>query len=79
MEGKLIHCVLTQYLPGAEVLLGLAVVIFLAAYGALKEPKTRKPPLPPGPAPEPLLGHYRVVPEDAAFQRYAEWAADFST
>lgn len=39
----------------------------------------RGAPLPPGPPGEPLLGHYRVVPTDAAFKKYAEWAKQYST
>jgi hypothetical protein len=69
----------TLSLPGSVVIPGLAVVIFLAVYRALRAPKTRNPPLPPSPAPEPFLGHYRIVPQDAAFKRYAEWGAELST
>lgn len=34
-------------------------------------------PLPPGPPLEFLLGHYRIVPEDAAFKTYADWAKQY--
>jgi hypothetical protein len=60
-------------------ILGLFVVIFLAAYRTLclvREKRIR--PLPPGPPAEFLLGHCRAVPEDAAFRRYAEWADEYS-
>ncbi len=61
--------------------LWLIFAVFLTgvtAYRMIRTPQRSKPPLPPGPTPEPLLGHYRVVPEDAAFKRYAEWAKEYS-
>ncbi|KAK4157185.1 hypothetical protein C8A00DRAFT_11913 [Chaetomidium leptoderma] len=61
------------------VILGLAVVILLAAYRTLGASTRGKPRLPPGPAPELLLGHYRLVPEDAAFKQYAEWAKEYKS
>ena len=64
---------------GTVAILGLTVAVFLAAYRMLRMPWRGKPPLPPGPPPEPILGHYRVVPEDAAFKQYAEWAKEYST
>ncbi|KAK4202012.1 cytochrome P450 [Triangularia verruculosa] len=38
-----------------------------------------RPPLPPGPPGEVLLGHYRLVPEDAAFKKYAAWATQYNS
>ena len=35
-------------------------------------------PLPPGPPGEFILGHYRVVPVDAAFKQYAKWGKQYS-
>jgi hypothetical protein len=61
------------------VVLGLTAIILLAAYRTLRGRKRGNPPLPPGPPPEPLLGHYRSVPEDAAFKQYDEWAKEYST
>jgi hypothetical protein len=60
-------------------MLGLTVAVFLAAYCVLRARKRDIPPLPPGPPSELLLGHYRVVPEDATFKQYAEWAKEYST
>ncbi|KAM7204731.1 cytochrome P450 1A2 [Naviculisporaceae sp. PSN 640] len=37
----------------------------------------RKLPLPPGPPSRFLLGHYGVVPEDAAFKAYAQWSKEY--
>ena len=34
--------------------------------------------LPPGPPREFLLGHYRVVPVDAAFKQYEKWGKEYS-
>ncbi|KAK4031782.1 hypothetical protein C8A01DRAFT_21053 [Parachaetomium inaequale] len=65
--------------PSTVVILGLTVAIFLAAYRLLLARKRDIAPLPPGPPSEPLLGHYRVVPEDAAFKRYAEWAKEYKS
>lgn len=67
------------YLPTTAAIIGLIAVIFLAAYRTFRGPKRGNPLLPPGPPPEPLLGHYRIVPEDAAFKKYAEWADEYST
>ncbi|KAL2172494.1 hypothetical protein VTG60DRAFT_5248 [Thermothelomyces hinnuleus] len=59
--------------------LGLAAIVFLALGRILWPPKKGTPPLPPSPPSEPLLGHYRIVPDDAAFKRYAEWAKEYKT
>ena len=40
--------------------------------------RRRSVPLPPGPPGEFLLGHYRAVPDDAPFKRYAEWGKEYS-
>ena len=69
----------TLGLSRIAVVLGLAAVILLAAYRTFRERKRGNPPLPPGPPPEPLLGHCRIVPEDAAFKQYDEWAREYST
>ena len=61
---------------GTIVIAGLTIITF-AAYHALWARKRGMPPLPPGPPPEPLLGHYRIVPQDAAFKRYAEWGKEY--
>ncbi len=70
-----------QSFDGAVALLGLLATILLAAYrkllGWLSKGSTY-PPLPPGPPPEPILGHYRMVPEDAAFKQYAKWSKEYS-
>ncbi|KAK0652564.1 cytochrome P450 [Cercophora newfieldiana] len=36
-------------------------------------------PLPPSPPGEFLLGHYRAVPIDAPFKRYAEWGEEYNS
>lgn len=64
---------------GTVAILGLTVALLLTAYRMLRAPGKSKLPLPPGPPSEPILGHYRVVPEDAAFKQYAEWAKEYST
>ncbi|KAK0629570.1 putative O-methylsterigmatocystin oxidoreductase [Bombardia bombarda] len=57
-----------------------AVATLLAIYRAFRRAKqTKRFPLPPGPPGEFLLGHYRTVPEDAAFMKYAEWAKEYQT
>lgn len=66
-------------LSGKIAILGLAVAIVLTAHRVLHARGKDEPPLPPGPAPEPLLGHYRIVPEDAAFKQYAGWSKEYST
>ncbi|KAK4646069.1 hypothetical protein QC761_0038990 [Podospora bellae-mahoneyi] len=38
-----------------------------------------RPPLPTSPPGEFLLGHYRLVPEDAAFKKYAEWSKEYNS
>ncbi len=43
-----------------------------------KAARARRYPLPPGPPGELLLGHYRVVPDDAPFLKYAQWAREYS-
>ncbi|KAL2132834.1 hypothetical protein VTI74DRAFT_3233 [Chaetomium olivicolor] len=37
------------------------------------------PPLPPGPPAETFFGHYRIVPEEAAFKQYAEWTKEYNS
>lgn len=60
-------------------MLELLLLIVLVAYRALcLIRKKDAPPLPPGPPAEPLLGHYRIVPQDAAFKQYAQWAKEYS-
>jgi hypothetical protein len=41
--------------------------------------KTHRPPLPPSPPGELFFGHYRVVPTEAPFKKYAEWGKQYST
>ncbi|KAK3370611.1 putative O-methylsterigmatocystin oxidoreductase [Podospora didyma] len=67
----------------ASWILGAAVVVTFA-YCAICLVKRvagtpGNPPLPPGPPGEFLLGHYRVVPLDAPFRKYAEWAKEYNT
>lgn len=57
--------------------LGLAAIVLFGVYRALWSRNRGNPPLPPGPPSEPLLGHYRIVPQDAAFRRYAHWAKEY--
>ena len=64
----------------SNTFVGLVVlaVVALAYYRAYRGISTRKRlPLPPGPPSEFLLGHYRVVPEDAAFKAYAAWSKQY--
>jgi hypothetical protein len=71
---------ITISIPGPPVALGAAIVIIIAAYTTISLVKKRgRLRLPPGPPSEPLLGHYRVVPLDAAFKQYNEWAKEYST
>lgn len=66
-------------LSSHSAVLGLAVVFLSAAYRILCQVRDRgRPPLPPSPPPEFLLGHYRTVPEDAAFKWYDERAKEYS-
>ncbi|KAK4173810.1 cytochrome P450 [Triangularia setosa] len=71
----------------SQILKDLAIqhITIVLAFGILTyqtvqflRAKTR-PLLPPGPPGEFLLGHYRVVPEDAAFKKYAEWAKQYES
>ncbi|KAH6626478.1 cytochrome P450 [Chaetomium sp. MPI-SDFR-AT-0129] len=59
--------------------LGLAAIVLFSVYRALWSRNAGNPPLPPGPPSEPLVGHYRIVPQDAAFRRYADWAKEYDT
>ncbi|KAK0618977.1 cytochrome P450 [Immersiella caudata] len=63
-------------------LLGLALAVagyclvgLVVLFGKKKTPA----PLPPSPPGEFLLGHYRVVPVDAPFKRYAEWGIEYNS
>ena len=59
--------------------LGLAASI-LALYQLFRllfPDKRTRLPLPPSPPREWLLGHYRSVPMDAAFKKYAQWAEEY--
>ncbi|KAL2146556.1 hypothetical protein VTI28DRAFT_3447 [Corynascus sepedonium] len=66
-------------LTSCVAVLGLTVVIYIVVSRTLCAQKTKAYSLPPGPPSEPLLGHYRVIPNDAAFKRYAEWAKEYKT
>ncbi|KAK4185184.1 cytochrome P450 1A2 [Podospora australis] len=59
----------------------LCVLIFcLLTFRAVRFRQIRSGPrLPPGPKADFLLGHYRAVPEVAAFKKYAEWAKEFDS
>ncbi|TLD05852.1 uncharacterized protein PgNI_08098, partial [Pyricularia grisea] len=68
------------------VLLGLilvcklaSVVPFLRLGGWLSFVRRRKLPLPPGPPRSFFLGHYRTVPFDAPFKKYAEWGKQYQS
>ncbi|KAK0727740.1 cytochrome P450 [Lasiosphaeria miniovina] len=67
-------------IAGAAALVLVAVA--LSAYYATRLSHIRKrwaAPLPPGPPGEFLLGHYRLVPAEAAFKKYAEWAHEYKS
>ncbi|KAK3325975.1 putative O-methylsterigmatocystin oxidoreductase [Apodospora peruviana] len=57
------------------IVFGVIALTGYHVYGVISR-KTRLA-LPPGPPAEFLLGHYRVVPEDAAFKKYAEWSKEY--
>ncbi|KAK0666427.1 putative cytochrome P450 E-class, group I [Cercophora samala] len=58
----------------------LLLILGISTYQTLQLLRARtRPPLPPGPPGEFLLGHYRIVPEDAAFKKYAEWAKEYDS
>ena len=61
-------------LGAAAVLVGY--LLFAVVVSPLRGRK-RPAPLPPGPPGETLLGHYRVVPADAAFKKYADWGKEY--
>lgn len=65
-------------LTNCVAVLGLTVVIYIVVSRTLCAQKTKAYSLPPSPPSEPLLGHYRVIPSDATFKRYAEWAKEYS-
>ncbi|KAK3996610.1 cytochrome P450 1A2 [Cladorrhinum sp. PSN332] len=60
---------------------GLIVTVFglFACYTLRLLQRRKTPPLPPGPPGEFLLGHYRTVPVDAAFKKYAEWGKQYDS
>ena len=60
----------------AIIFLSLLIAVLLALW-MLNRPG--RPPLPPGPPAERFLGHYRLVPTDAAFRQYAEWSKEYGT
>jgi len=62
-------------------LLGVAAAVAgYCLFGLVLLRSEKKTPalLPPSPPGEFLLGHYRVVPVDAPFRKYAEWGQQYS-
>ena len=58
---------------------GAVAVVALVGYFVFQRLfRGAKLPLPPGPPSEFVLGHYRVVPEDASFKAYANWGKEYS-
>jgi hypothetical protein len=57
----------------ASVLLAISLALWRAYW------KKNRLPLPPGPPAEPLLGHYRLIPDEAPFKQYAQWAEDYNS
>lgn len=65
----------------AEILMGLFIAV--SAYNHFSKSLRRgnpnfKAPLPPSPPGDFLLGHFRHVPEDESFRKYAEWSKEYS-
>jgi cytochrome P450 len=64
--------------PNPYLLFAVAVSVVLPLlYKSLT--KQRGLPLPPGPPPEPLLGHLRIVPTDHPEYQYTKWGKEYSS
>lgn len=58
----------------------LLILLGISTYQVVHFLRARnRPPLPTSPPGEFLLGHYRLVPEDAAFKKYAEWSKEYNS
>ncbi|KAL2269692.1 hypothetical protein VTJ83DRAFT_1876 [Remersonia thermophila] len=65
-------------LLSSAAVLALVSAIFLAAAGLWFSQRNILP-FPPGPSPEPVLGHYRLISENAPFRQYARWSKEYKS
>jgi hypothetical protein len=69
---------LISSVPNLALVLGVGVLALACWTVVSKARKAKRPPLPPGPPSEFILGHMRVVPFDSVFLQYDKWAREYS-